>query len=356
MRNRTVKKPKVLITGSGGLVGSQAVRFFSSKGFKVFGIDNDMRRYFFGKSASTSGNIKKLIKEVLDYKHYPVDIRNLKKINEIFKNNTFDLIIHAASQPSHDWATNEPITDFSINSSATFYLLENFRRYCPSGVFVFLSTNKVYGDTPNRLPFIEEKTRFEIKKDNEFSDGIDETMPIDQSLHSLFGASKTCADLFVQEYGRYFNLRTVCFRAGCITGSAHAGTELHGFLAYLGKCIATGKAYEIFGYKGKQVRDNIHASDLVKAIYCYFLSPKYGEVYNIGGSRYSNISILEAIDKFEFALKKKANYHCVKTPRLGDHMWYISDISKFKNHYPDWELLYSIDDIIDEICRFGNFK
>lgn len=351
MQNRTVKKLKVLITGSGGLVGSQAVRFFHSKGFEVSGIDNDMRRYFFGKSASTSGNIKKLKTDVLEYKHYPVDIRNFKKIHAIFKKNAFDLIIHTAGQPSHDWAINEPMTDFSINSTATLYLLENFRRYCPLGVFVFLSTNKVYGDTPNRLSFKETKTRFEVKEDDKFSEGVDETMPIDQSLHSLFGASKTCADLFVQEYGRYFNLKTVCFRAGCISGAAHSGCKLHGFLSHLGKSIAAGKTYEIFGYKGKQVRDNIHAFDLVSAIYQYFLSPKCGEVYNIGGGQNSNISVLEAIAKFESVFKKKARLRYIPEPRRGDHKWYISNLAKFRNDFPCWKPVFGIDDIINDIAE-----
>ncbi|HAJ56616.1 MAG TPA: NAD-dependent epimerase [Candidatus Omnitrophica bacterium] len=349
-------KRKALVTGSGGLVGSEAVRFFAHKGFEVTGVDNDMRRYFFGPAAGTAWNIRRLKKEVAGYRHFNVDIRDKKKIEGIFKARAFDVVIHAAAQPSHDWAAREPFTDFTINADGTLILLENFRKYAPEGVFIFTSTNKVYGDLPNSLPLIEQEKRFELPESHKFYNGIDESMSIDQSKHSLFGASKTAADMLVQEYGRYFGLKTVSMRCGCLTGPAHSSAEMHGFLAYLGKCIATGKAYRIFGYQGKQVRDNMHAYDLVRAMYHYYLNPKPGEVYNMGGSRFSNISILEAVEKFERILNIKAVTEYVGQNRPGDHIWYISDISKFKKDYPDWELTYNIDKIIEDISKPGRFS
>ncbi len=342
---------KVLITGSGGLIGSEAVRFFSQKGFDIFGIDNDMRRYFFGPGASTNWNVRLLKKDVAEYKHYNIDIRDRKKIENLFKSRRFDLIIHTAAQPSHDWAAREPLTDFTINADGTLILLENFRKYSPKASFIFTSTNKVYGDLPNKLPLLELDKRFELPDSHEFYDGIDESMSIDQSKHSLFGASKVAADILVQEYGRYFGLNTVSMRGGCLTGPAHSGAEMHGFLAYLGKCIATGTKYKIYGYKGKQVRDNIHSYDLVNAMYHYYLNPKCGEVYNMGGSRFSNISMLEAIEKFEKILNKKAVTEYIDQNRSGDHIWYISDVSKFKKDYPDWDYRHSIDSIIVEISE-----
>ena len=350
-----MKNKKLLVTGSGGLVGSEAVRFFSGKGFNVIGIDNDMRKTFFGASASVSWNIEGLKEDIPQYRHFNVDIRDSKKIGQIFKSNKFNLVIHAASQPSHDWAVREPITDFTINANGTLNLLENFRKYAPRGVFIFTSTNKVYGDTPNTLPLIELKTRYELRKGHRFYNGIPESMSIDQSKHSLFGVSKASADILVQEYGRYFGLKTVSFRGGCLTGPAHSGAKLHGFLSYLAGCIAKGKTYTIFGYKGKQVRDNIHAYDIVNAMYHFYLKPKCGEVYNMGGSRFSNISILEAIEKLEKILGKKAKTKYVRQNRVGDHIWYISDISKFQRDYPRWKLMYNIDSILDEICKFGHF-
>ncbi len=341
-----------MITGSAGLIGSQAVSFFTQKGFRVFGVDNDMRRYYFGKDSSTSWNIKRLKETFSTYRHFNIDIRDEKRMKEVFLRHRFDLIVHAAAQPSHDWAVREPLTDFNVNAGATLALLENFRKHCPEAVFVFTSTNKVYGDRPNRLPFKELKTRYELAKSHPLYKGIDESMSIDQSLHSLFGASKIAADIFVQEYGRYFGLKTVSLRAGCLTGSLHSATELHGFLAYLGKCISTGRKYKIYGYKGKQVRDNMHSYDFVNAIYHFYLKPKIGEVYNIGGGRLANISVLEAIKKFEEKLKKKCKYEYTHKNRIGDHIWYISDISKFKKDYPGWDLRYGIDEIVDEIvCR-----
>lgn len=341
---------KILITGSGGLIGSESVRFFIEKGYTVFGIDNDMRRYFFGEEASTNWNVENLSRNHSEYHHLKVDIRDQDKIEEIFQNNHFDIIIHCAAQPSHDWAAREPYTDFEVNAYGTLIMLENFRKYAPNAVFIFTSTNKVYGDRPNELPLIEMESRFELDPSHPYHDGIDETMSIDQSKHSLFGASKASADLFVQEYGRYFGLNTACFRGGCLTGPAHSPAELHGFLAYLVKCIATGRKYTIFGYKGKQVRDNIHSYDLVNAFYHYSMSPRIGEVYNMGGSRHSNISMIEAIQKIETILGKKGVIEYSETNRIGDHIWYVSDVRKFKSHYPEWDYVYDGDAILSELC------
>lgn len=347
---------KVLVTGSAGLIGSEAVNFFGDLGFEIHGIDNDMRKYFFGDEASTRWSREILKKKFKDqYIHYPIDIRDYEKLEQIFKRIKFDLIIHTAAQPSHDWAAREPFTDFGINATGTLHLLEFFRQYSPMGVFIFTSTNKVYGDTPNFLPLIELETRYELRKTNKYYKGIDESMNIDNTKHSIFGASKVAADIMVQEYGKYFGLRTGIFRGGCLTGSAHSGAKLHGFLAYLIKCIATGTKYSIFGYKGKQVRDNIHSYDLVNALYEFYKAPRIGEVYNIGGSRHSNISMLEAIAKAEKILGKKAKIEYIKQPRIGDHIWYISDVSKFKSHYPAWDYTYGSDEIIEEICRNGHF-
>jgi len=343
---------KALVTGSGGLIGSESAKFFHKNGFEIVGIDNDMRSYFFGKDASTNWNLKKVKDELGDsYTHYDVDIRKDEEIQEIFKKHKFDIIIHTAAQPSHDWAAKEPYTDFTVNANGTLVMLENMRKYCPESVFIFTSTNKVYGDTPNSLPLIELEKRWELPKNHPFYKGIDESMSIDNTKHSIFGASKVAADVMVQEYGKYFGFKTAVFRGGCLTGPSHSGAELHGFLAYLIKCIASGKKYTIFGYKGKQVRDNIHSHDLVNAFYEFYKKPRSGEVYNIGGARNSNISMLEAIDKIEKLLGKKANYELSNENRIGDHIWYISDVSKFKKHYPDWDFEYDIDAILKEMCE-----
>lgn len=344
---------RVLVTGSAGLIGSEAVRFFCEKGFEVIGVDNDMRAYFFGKDASTDWNRKRLEEKYKNYKHLNVDVRDADEIEKIFKKYKFGLIIHTAAQPSHDWAAREPVTDFSINALGTMILLEATRKYCPDAVFIFTSTNKVYGDTPNTLPLIELETRWELPKEHKFYNGIDESMSIDTSLHSLFGASKAAADILAQEYGRYFGIKTGIFRGGCITGPAHSGAQLHGFLAYLVKAIASQIPYTIFGYKGKQVRDNIHAKDLVSAFYHFYKKPRPGEVYNMGGNRHSHTSILEVIPKIEKILKKKANFSYHPKNRIGDHIWYVSDISKFKNHYPDWKYQYNEDLILEELCFFA---
>lgn len=346
----------VLVTGSAGLVGSECVRFFCQKGFDVFGIDNDLRSYFFGEEASTKWNSQKLKKEFKNYQAYDFDIREKRKLKDLFKKIKFDLVIHAAAQPSHDWAAKDPLVDFEVNALGTLNLLECLRSFCPKAVFIFTSTNKVYGDRPNFLPLVERKTRFELPSSHKYYQGVDESMSIDQTKHSLFGVSKVAADIMVQEYGSYFGFKTGVFRGGCLTGPAHSGTQLHGFLAYLVKCIATGKKYLIFGYKGKQVRDNIHSCDLVNAFFHFYKKPKMGEVYNIGGSRFSNVSLVEAVSKVEKILGKKANLEYKEANRIGDHIWYISNVSKFKKDFPGWDYKYDIDKIIEEICSLGHFE
>lgn len=345
---------KALITGSNGLIGSECVKFFAKKGYEIHGLDNDMRSYFFGKEGSTRWKQKENEK-IPSYTHHNIDIRNEKDIEELFKNIQFDVILHTAAQPSHDWAAKEPLTDFSVNALGTLILLENYRKYSPKATFIFTSTNKVYGDRPNSLPLIELETRYEIDPEHPYKNGIDESMSIDDSLHSVFGASKVAADVMVQEYGKYFGLNTGVFRGGCLTGPAHSAAELHGFLAYLVKCIATGKKYTIYGYKGKQVRDNIHSYDLVNMLWHFHQNPRQGEVYNAGGGRHSNISIIEAISKIEKILGKKAIVEYKDDNRIGDHIWYVSDLWKFKSHYPEWDFTYDIDKIIKEICEQGHF-
>lgn len=342
-----------LVTGSAGLIGSETVRFFATKGFQTVGIDNDMRALFFGNEASILWNLNRLKEEFSDYIHHHEDIRDISKMERLFHEYGKDikLVVHTAAQPSHDWAANDPATDFSTNAIGTLNLLETTRKYCPKAVFVFTSTNKVYGDTPNRLPLVEKESRFEIDPRHPYAKfGIDETMTIDQSLHSIFGASKVAADVLVQEYGRYFGLQTVCFRGGCLTGPGHRGAKLHGFLSYLTKCATTGQHYEVLGYKGKQVRDNIHSYDFVNAIYHFFRKPRPGQVYNIGGGRFSNCSILEAIKICEEVSGTEMNWSYSKSSRNGDHVWWISDVRKFQSHYPDWKLTYDIRQIIEELC------
>jgi CDP-paratose 2-epimerase len=341
----------VIVTGSCGLIGSETVSFFAAKGFEIVGIDNNMRKSFFGADGSILWNKQRLQKQHKNYRHYSVDIRNQGKISSIFKkfNNHIALIVHAAAQPSHDWAAKDPKIDFSVNATGTLVLLEATREFCPQAVFIFTSTNKVYGDTPNRLPLIENEKRFEISSEHKYFNGIDETMSIDGCLHSVFGASKVAADIMTQEYGRYFGLKTGIFRGGCLTGPAHSGAELHGFLSYLVKCAVTKRRYKIYGYKGKQVRDNIHSFDLVNAFYHYFQNPRCGEVYNIGGGRFANLSVLEAIQICEKLSGEKFNYEYIDTNRIGDHIWWISDVSKFKAHYPDWQYKFGIEATIKQI-------
>jgi CDP-paratose 2-epimerase len=340
-----------LVTGSAGLIGSETCKRFHAEGFEVIGVDNDMRAKFFGAEASTANTRIKLEKSLKNYRHEPVDIRDHDAVNEIFARHgaSVKVIIHTAAQPSHDWAAREPHTDFGVNAVGTLNLLEATRQHCPGAVFIFTSTNKVYGDTPNLLPLRELEKRWEIDMAHPYREGIDETMSIDQTKHSLFGASKAAADILVQEYGRYFGMKTAIFRGGCLTGPAHAGTELHGFLAYLMKCTATGRPYRVFGYKGKQVRDNIHSHDLVEAFWQFTLKPRVAEVYNMGGSRHSNCSMLEAIDMCEQISGRKLSWTYVEDNRIGDHIWWISDVRKFQQHYPDWKYRYGLKEILNEI-------
>lgn len=342
----------IIITGSNGLIGGDAVEYYSSKFDYVIGIDNNLREYFFGSEGSTEWRKKMLESNFQNYIHYNMDVRNYNDLDKIYQkyNSDIKLIIHTASQPSHDWAAQEPLTDFTINANGTLNLLELTRKYCPNSVFIFTSTNKVYGDSPNSLPFQELDKRFELEMQHPYyNNGIDEGMSIDQSLHSLFGASKLAADILVQEYGKYYEMYTGVFRGGCLTGSNHAGTELHGFLAYLMKCALLDKEYNIFGYKGKQVRDNIHSFDLIEMFWHYYKKPQYGEVYNVGGSRYSNSSILEAIELIEDITGKVIKKNYIDDNRIGDHIWWISDISKFQTQYPSWNFTYDLIGILNQI-------
>lgn len=349
--NMDSTKKVALITGSGGLIGSESAKFFAKQGYTIVGIDNDMRKYFFGDEASTNWNVEELKKELGDkYVHHVADIRDKDAIEKIVKESAPDIIIHTAAQPSHDWAAKEPHTDFSVNAVGTLVMLEAARLYAPNATFIFTSTNKVYGDTPNRLPLKELETRWEIEESHPFYKGIDESMSIDQTLHSVFGASKVAADVMVQEYGKYFGLKTGVFRGGCLTGPNHSGAQLHGFLAYLVKCVATDTPYTIFGYKGKQVRDNIHAHDLVNMFWHFHQNPRAGEVYNAGGGREANISMMEAIAASEKLFNKKANVTYKDESRMGDHIWYISDLSKFKSHYPQWRLEYDMQSTLKDIA------
>jgi CDP-paratose 2-epimerase len=339
-----------LITGSAGLIGSEAVRFFAGLGMQVVGIDNDMRKFFFGEEASTTWNRKRLETDVPNYAHYDVDIRDYGQIEAIFQKFGKDitLIIHTAAQPSHDWAAKDPFSDFSVNANGTLNLLEATRHYCPDSAFIFTSTNKVYGDLPNALPLIEQAKRWEIDPTHAYHRGIPEEMSIDNSKHSLFGASKVAADVLVQEYGRYFGMKTVSFRGGCLTGPSHSGTQLHGFLAYLMKCTVIGKPYTVFGYKGKQVRDNIHCADLIAAFHEFYKDPGCAEIYNIGGGRESNCSMLEAIDRCQEIAGRELPYTYSEDNRSGDHIWYVSDLTKFKQRYPGWGITYDVPRILQE--------
>jgi CDP-paratose 2-epimerase len=340
-----------IVTGSAGLIGSETVRALATRGLTVLGFDNDMRKRFFGDEASTRATRDELTL-LPNYTHFDLDIRDQAAMETIFADRGKDLglIVHTAAQPSHDWAARDPQLDFSINAGATLSLLDLTRRFCPDAVFVFTSTNKVYGDTPNRLPLVEHDSRWEIDPAHPFTKGIDESMSIDQSLHSLFGASKVAADVLVQEFGRYFDMRTAAFRCGCLTGPRHSGAELHGFLAYLMKCVATGRKYNVFGYKGKQVRDNIHSADVVSAFIEFWQNPKRGgQVYNLGGGRFSNCSMLEAIEKCETIAGRKLSWVYQPTNRTGDHIWYISDIAKFQRDYPGWRQQYDLDALLQDI-------
>jgi CDP-paratose 2-epimerase len=341
-----------LITGSSGLIGGESVEFFSDKFDLIIGIDNDMRSYFFGTESSTEWNKSRIKDKHINFKPYNVDIRNYNELEAIFKEYGDDihLIIHTAAQPSHDWAAKEPLTDFGVNAVGTLNLLELTRLNCSKAVFIFTSTNKVYGDTPNYLPLVELEKRWEISESHSYyKNGINESMSIDQSKHSVFGASKVAADIMVQEYGKYFGLKTGVFRGGCLTGPNHSGAQLHGFLAYLMKCAITNDKYTIFGYKGKQVRDNIHSYDLVNMFWHFYQNPKTGETYNAGGGRFSNCSMLEAIEWCEKISENKMNISYAENNRIGDHIWYISDVSKFMNHYPNWNYKFNLESTLIEM-------
>jgi CDP-paratose 2-epimerase len=345
-----------LVTGSSGLIGSESVRFFADKGFDVVGIDNDMRRYFFGEESSTQWMRDRLLAECKGFRHHSVDIRDVGALMEVFRPLAKDIaiVIHTAAQPSHDWAAKEPFTDFGVNANGTLNVLEATRQTCPEAAFLFTSTNKVYGDTPNALPLVELETRWELDPSHAWhAKGIDETMSIDHCKHSIFGASKVAADVMVQEYGKYFGMKTCVFRGGCLTGPQHSGAELHGFLAYLAKCAFTGREYRIFGYKGKQVRDNIHCSDLVSAIWHFFQDPCSGEAFNMGGSRHSNCSMLEAISICQELAGRPMRTEYKEDNRIGDHIWWISDVHKFKSRYPGWTLRHDVNDILREIFEYN---
>ncbi len=344
----------VVITGSAGLVGSEAAAHFGGLGFDVVGIDNDMRRQFFGESASTAWNVSRLSSALgTRYSHFDTDVRERDAILRIFARygSAIDLVIHTAAQPSHDWAARYPLTDFDINAVGTLNLLEATRLHAPHAVFVFTSTNKVYGDTPNGLPFIEMPTRYEIDPSHPYAKGIPEGMSIDRSLHSLFGASKVAADVLVQEYGRYFGMHTACFRCGTLTGPLHAATELHGFLAYVMRCTLTGTPYTVFGYRGKQVRDVIHSRDLIQAFHEFFKRPRVAEVYVMGGGRSSNCSVLEAIALSQRIAGRSLLWNYSEQNRVGDHIWWVGDLTKFQTHYPEWQLEYDVERILTEIAQ-----
>lgn len=342
-----------LITGATGLVGSEAVSFFHEKGFEIIGIDNNLRKFFFGKDGSTINVKKDLLKKNKRFTNFNLDIRNFNQLEKIFKrySKNIKIIIHCAAQPSHDYGKNYPRIDFDVNASGTLNLLELTKKYCPNSVFIFMSTNKVYGDNPNKLKIIENKTRWELNKKDINYKGISESFSIDNCIHSFFGASKAYSDLIVQEYGKNIGLKTVCFRGGCITGPNHNGAKLHGFLSYLVKNTLNQKTYSLIGYKGKQVRDNIHSLDLINCFWEFFKKPKRGEVYNIGGGRFSNCSIIEALDLVEKISKIEIKRKYIKKPRTGDHIWYISDISKFKKDYPNWRQVYNTKKIINELIN-----
>lgn len=341
-----------IVTGAAGLIGSETVLFLAAKGFDVIGVDNDMRAYFFGADASTAARRQRLEHDVPGYQHVAADIRDEDSMAQTFARygRAITIVVHTAAQPSHDWAAREPVTDFTINANGTLTLLQMTRRFCPDAAFIFTSTNKVYGDTPNRLPLRESETRWEVESSHPYAGhGIDESMSIDASMHSLFGASKAAADLLVQEFGRYFGMKTVCFRGGCLTGPHHSGAELHGFLSYLVKCAVSDRPYTVFGYAGKQVRDNIHSRDLVNAFWHFAQSPRAGEVYNIGGGPACNCSVIEAIAIVERLTGRKMQWSYNAANRAGDHIWWVSDLRKFRGHYPGWDLTFSMGALVEEI-------
>jgi len=341
---------QILVTGSSGLIGSEAVEYFARRVHHVHGLDNNMRADFFGPQGDTTWRLRQLVDSVRNFTHHSVDIRDRAAVIDLFAAHRIGAVIHCAAQPSHDLAKDRPFDDFDVNATGTLNLLEAARRHCPEAPFVFMSTNKVYGDVPNELPLVELQTRWDYADPAHYQ-GIDETTRIDQSKHSLFGASKAAADLMVQEYGRYFGMPTACFRGGCLTGPNHSGVELHGFLSFLVKTALRGKTFTIFGYKGKQVRDQIHSLDVVRAFEEFIAAPRVGEVYNLGGGRDSNASILECFEMIEAVSGRKVAWRYDEKNREGDHICYISDMGKFRAHYPRWSLTRRVPDIIDEMVR-----
>lgn len=341
-----------VITGSSGLIGSEAARFFHARGLEVIGIDNNMRRVFFAEDGSVEWNTEQLRRDLAHFRHLPLDVRERQAIDKLFRDvgREIAVVIHAAVQPSHDWAAREPFTDFSVNAVGTLVMLEATRQHAPEATFILTSTNKVYGDTPNRLPLVECEGRWEVDPAHPYAaHGIDESMSIDESMHSIFGASKVAADVMTQEYGRYFGMKTGVFRGGCVTGPAHSGAELHGFLSYLAKCAVGGRPYTVYGYKGKQVRDNIHSYDLVNALWHFFEAPRPGAVYNMGGSRHANCSVLEAVRLTEELCGRKVDLRFSEQERSGDHIWWISDVRRFRRDYPEWSYRYDLHETLAEI-------
>jgi CDP-paratose 2-epimerase len=344
--------PTAVVTGSGGLIGSQSVQHFVQAGYDVIGLENDMRAQFFGPEASTAPTTERLLRTMGDsFRSLELDVRDAQTVDRVFAEHasSLELVVHTAAQPSHDWAASDPQTDFTVNANATLNLLEATRHHAPAASFIFCSTNKVYGDLPNVLPLLELDQRLELPEGHRYFQGIDTSMSIDASTHSLFGVSKAAADLLVQEYGRYFGLPTVCFRGGCLTGPNHAGAELHGFLSYLMRCTLTGTRYTVFGYGGKQVRDNIHSADLVAAFEAFHRAPRTAAVYNIGGGRQSNCSMLEAIELCEAIAGRELAWELSDRHRVGDHRWWISDLEEFRRDYPEWDLTYDVESVLREI-------
>jgi CDP-paratose 2-epimerase len=343
--------PIVIVTGSGGLIGSESVRHFVGQGFDVIGLENDMRARFFGPDASTRRATNALVAAYPEFRSLELDIRDAEGVARVFADHAreIELIVHTAAQPSHDWAAGDPHTDFTVNANGTLNLLEAARVHAAHAAFIFTSTNKVYGDLPNSLPLDELDTRLDLPADHRWYGGIDTTMSIDQSTHSLFGVSKAAADLLVQEYGRYFHMPTVCFRGGCLTGPSHAGARLHGFLSYLMRCTVTGEPYTVYGYDGKQVRDNIHSVDVVAAFDAFRRSPRSAVVYNLGGGRENSCSLFEAIALCEQTAGRKLDWTLSDQARIGDHRWWISDLSGFQADYPDWTITRGLEHTLREI-------
>jgi CDP-paratose 2-epimerase len=345
-----VNRSRALVTGSSGLVGSEMVAILDSQGWAVHGLDNNMRRDFFGADGDTTANRDRLLSQTVRFTHHELDVRDRPGVERVVQDVRPDLIVHCAAQPSHDLAARRPFDDFEVNAVGTLNLLEAARASCPESPFVFLSTNKVYGDAPNELALVELDTRYDYA-DPAQAEGIDEMCRIDATTHSLFGASKAAADLLVQEYGRYFGMPTVCFRGGCLTGSNHASAELHGFLAYLARCLLEGRTYRIYGYKGKQVRDNLHASDVCAAALAFAEAPRPGVVYNLGGGRANSISILEAVERLEDLTGMTLDVDLVDEPRRGDHICYISDLGRLRTDYPSWNVNVTLDEILSDLVR-----